>query len=287
MKRRFLYALCAAIVGIASNAHAHLYWIEPNEFYFYDKSKQMDKKVSQYLTFEFTGGDTYFNADINRAKDEPNAYPFRILDNKNQEVKASDVWHGKTRAIFESGITQPGTYVIETARTSPPMYFTKMKSGEYIRKSADELTSDEQNNAVQSYGYYQATKSYITLHKPNDTWKHVLGHNLEIVPLSHPNTIYEGDSLRVKLLYKGKPLANATINAIHQGFRFKTHGEVPISAVTDAEGIATITFPSSNRYLLSTEHKVPLKDNVKAEGLSYKASLMLEVNAPWVKQWEQ
>lgn len=275
------------VIAASSAAQAHLYWIEPNEFYFYDKSKQMDKKVSQYLTFEFTGGDTYFNADVNRAKAEPDAYRFRILDKNKDEVAVDSIWHGKTRAIFESNVTEPGTYVIETVRLDPPMYYTKLASGDYIPKSADQLNGEEKETAQQSYGYYQFTKSYVTLHKPNDGWKNVLGHPLEIVPLSHPNTVYEGDSLKVKLLYKGEPLSNATINAIDQGFRFKNHGEVPISAKTDEQGVATITFPEADRYLLTVEHKTPLKDSPKAEGLSYKASLMLEVNQPWVRQWEQ
>ncbi len=272
-------------VMVFNSANAHLYWVEPNEFYFYNKSKQIDKKVSEVLTFEFTGGDTYFNADTNRAKDDEESYNFNIIDNKGNKVAIDDKWQGKTRAVFEAGMTRPGTYVLEAARVGKPMYYTKLKSGDYLHKAADELTKNEQDKKEKSVGYYQGTKAYTTLHKTNDTWKRILGHPLEITPLSHPNLIDAGDTLDVKLLFNGKPLAGTKIKIINQNYRFQKHGDVPIYAQTDESGIASIKFPDADRYLITTEHNVPLDNDKKAEGLNYSASLMLQVNEPWVKEW--
>jgi uncharacterized GH25 family protein len=270
-----------------NTAQAHTYWIEPNEFYFYNKSKEIDAKVSEVLTFEFTGSDTYFNADINRAKDEPNAYRFLITDSKGNHIPTLDSWSGKTRAVFEAMITEPGTYALDAARTGTPMYYTKLSTGTYINKPANKLSKEELALKEKSIGYYQFAKSYTTLHKPTNTWKQPLGHTLEIIPLSHPNTIYVGDTLKVKLLFNGSPLAGTKVKAISQNFRFKKHGQTPQSTVTDNDGIATINFTSANRYLLSAHHDVKLKNDKKAEGLNYKASLMLQVNEPWVRKWSR
>ncbi|PIR39245.1 MAG: hypothetical protein COV35_01645 [Alphaproteobacteria bacterium CG11_big_fil_rev_8_21_14_0_20_39_49] len=274
-------------VTMAGIADAHLYWVEPNEFFFYNKSKQIDEKVSEGFTFEFTGGDTYFNSDTNRAKDYPENYEFKIIDSEGEQVAVSNKFHGSTRAIIEADLNKPQTYAIGVARIGEPMYYTKLKNGEYINKSNDELTDEESDQKSNSIGYYQYAKAYSTLHKTSDTWKNPLGHKLEIIPLSHPNLLYEGDTLQIKVLFNGKAAPNKTINAIYQNFRFQKHGEVPISTTTDKDGIASIRFDKANRYLITVSHDEKTENDNKAEGLNYLASLMLQVNEPWVKDWEK
>ena len=277
---------CMTLLG-TTNASAHVYWAEPNEFYFYNHDNELEKHVAKNLTFEFTGGDSYFNADVNRAKGNEENYRFRILDQNKQDVAIDDAWQGKNRAVFETKLTQPGTYVLEAIRTGTPMYYTKLTNGEYLPKSADQLTPEEQKEKAESVGYYQSTKSYVTLYQSTDTWNKALGHPLEIIPLSHPDKVYVGDTFKVKLVYDGKPVAHTKIKWLAENYRFQEPGEKPETVTTNADGVASFTFPDADRYLLVTEHQVPLEKNPKAEKLSYNASLMLQVEQPWVKSWEK
>ncbi len=275
-----------SFIGAFSSVDAHVYWVEPNEFYFYNEAKAPDKKVSENLTFEFTGSDTFFNADSNRAKDDESSYRFRIINKDGKEVPIKNSWQGKTRAVFETEINTAGTYALEETRIGKPMYYTELKNGEYVYKAANELTKEELAQKDKSIGYYQYTKSYSTIHSPDDAWRQILGQRLEIVPLSHPNKLYVGDSLKIQLLYEGKPLASAKIDLVTQNYRTQKHDSALQSVTTDKDGIAEFKFKNQNRYLLFTKYTISLENDKHAEVLDFRSSLMLQVNEQWVKGLE-
>jgi uncharacterized GH25 family protein len=281
---RHLFFIFLGILLLPFSALAHQYWIEPNEFFFYSKTKAMDKKVSESLTFEFTGGDTYFNADVNRTHD-PEAYSFTYLTPNGKALKPVQVFNGKNRRVIEANATQKGTYTLGISRTGAPMYYSKLADDSWVAKSKDQLTYAEKTGLKVSGGYFQHTKSYVTLHTPTDSWKKPVGHTLEIMPLSHPNKLFAGNVLRVKVLYKGAPLTNTTLVGIAQGDRAKKHGETAISTTTNERGIARLPFDWATRWLITVTHAETLENNPKANLHEHKASLMLEVNEPWVKEW--
>lgn len=275
-------ALVAGMLSFAK-AHAHVYWIEPNEFFFYQQTKNQDKKVTELLSWEVTGGDTFFNADVNRAYKEPVEYQFGITGPYGGNLTPLLHISTQSRALFEASIDKPGTYSLQMSRVGKPMYFTKLKSGEWIAKGATQLTDTEQNQAEKTAGYFQHAKSYFSFHKATDSWRKVLGHVLEIVPLKHPNKLYVGDQLAFKVLYKGRPVESSKVKVIPQGFRSKNHGEIAQIVTTDPTGLAIAVFDQPGRYLLTTSHDDILLNDPNADHQSHSASLMLEVNEPWVK----
>lgn len=275
----------SASLFLVNNAYAHHYWVEPNEFYFYGAGDSDDHSTG-HLTFEFTGGDTFFNADVNRAKNDLDSYRFQILNKEGATHPILTTWSGVNRAVFEAELTQKGTYALEVERTGAPMYYTELKNGHYIPKAADELSTKEQEQKVKSVGYYQSVKAYTTFGEMSGNWKKPLGHTLEIIPLSHPNSVYAGDDFKVQVLFDAKPLSDATLDVIYQNYRAKEDDVMPKTVVTDKNGIAEITFDSPNRYLIAANHQFSVVGDTKAEGLDYRASLMLQVNEPWVKTLE-
>jgi uncharacterized GH25 family protein len=286
MKKHLLATFCSALIVLPFSAQAHLYWIEPNEFFFYEKTKQMDKKVSEDLSFEISGGDTYFNADSNRTVDEA-AYTFTYLKPDGSPLSPAREFNSPQRRIIETSVDSKGTYTLAVTRSGKPMYYSKLADDSWVAKAKDELTDDQMKGAKVFGGYFQHIKSYVTLHTPTDSWQKPLGHALEIVPLSHPNLVYSSDSLKVKVLYMGKPVKDTHVSAIYQGFRAKEHGKTPISVKTDETGVATLTFSQPSRWLITTKYIEKQGDNKKADLFEHQASLMLEVNEHWVKQWTE
>lgn len=242
----------------------------------------MDGKVSQNLSVDFTGGDTYFNADVNRAF-ENKEYRFTVTAPGGGTIEPSRSFSGKTRFITEAELTEKGTYGLSMSRTGTPMYFCKILDGTWLPKSKDELDISQKNGAACG-GYFQHTKSYVSLIETTDIWKTLMGHPLEIIPLSHPNTLLAGDRFSFQVLYQNKPLAGAKVIGISQGYRAKKHGDTPISVTTDADGKASMTFDLAARWLITLTHEFP-NNTEKMDTMAHQASLMLEVNEPWVKSW--
>jgi len=89
---------------------------------------------------------------------------------------------------------------------------------------------------------------------PNAPWPTVLGHDLELVPLSDPSAVKPGQSLRLRLLFRGKPLPGAEIE--------RGDGATPVPEkdiprfTTDAEGVAAVPIMKTGPHLLVVDHRV-------------------------------
>ncbi len=90
---------------------------------------------------------------------------------------------------------------------------------------------------------------------------------LVIIPQSDPLTLKSGDALRVQVKYNGAPLSGANIigDLVNQ--------DSTISAVTDAEGFATITIRNQGLNVIATSTEEKLTDNPAADKLSLMGTL--------------
>ena len=85
-------------------------------------------------------------------------------------------------------------------------------------------------------------------------WETVLGTALEIVPQSDPAAAKPGDSLRVRVLFQGKPLASIAVE--------RTDGVTPVKEediprfMTDSDGVASVPIVGTGLHLLAIDYKV-------------------------------
>lgn len=128
----------------------------------------------------------------------------------------------------------------------------------------------------------KGAKSYfITLPDPSgqtDSFTKPLGHPLEIVPLVNPTTLSAGDPVKVKVLFKGMPLADAVVSCIPRGVELETEFDPKHEARTNAGGEAELPVATANRYLIVAHRKAPEEtgDGYSA-GTEYAATLTLIV----------
>lgn len=95
------------------------------------------------------------------------------------------------------------------------------------------------------------------------------GLTLEIVPLGNPLTIEPGDTLPVRVLYQGDPVANLFVKA----FRKNHPGETPPTGRTGADGVVELTLPGDGVWLVNTVHMIPAPRSFTTDWLSYWSSL--------------
>ena len=81
-----------------------------------------------------------------------------------------------------------------------------------------------------------------------------MGTLFEVVPLSDPAAAKPGDSLRVRVLFQGKPLAGIAVE--------RTDGITPIKEediprfMTDSDGVASVPIAGTGLHLLAIDYKV-------------------------------
>jgi hypothetical protein len=76
------------------------------------------------------------------------------------------------------------------------------------------------------------------------------GAGLELVPVTHPNDLRAGETMRLRFQLDGKPLPNFPFSLVPGGVKYRgTLGEMRLT--TDAKGEASFTLPAPNMYWLS------------------------------------
>ena len=85
-------------------------------------------------------------------------------------------------------------------------------------------------------------------------WDTALGHELEIVPLADPAAARVGESLRVRVIFRGQPLVGAEVER-GDGVTPMKEADIP-RFKSDGDGIAAIPIVKAGAVLLVIDHRV-------------------------------
>ena len=98
------------------------------------------------------------------------------------------------------------------------------------------------------------------------------GHDLELVPVANPVTpMGPGKPIKVRLLYKGKPLAGERVSFIPRGATLNGSFDERHERTTDAGGEASCE-PTEATYYLVVAHKREPKRSGTLDGKPYEAT---------------
>jgi uncharacterized GH25 family protein len=89
----------------------------------------------------------------------------------------------------------------------------------------------------------------------SDVFQTVVGHRLELVPLSNPFALKPNDTLKVRVYFDGNPLIGAGVE-IGDGITPRAEADIP-RYKTDASGMAEVPIAQPGLQLLVVEHTAP------------------------------
>ncbi len=112
-----------------------------------------------------------------------------------------------------------------------------------------------------------------------DVWERVLGHTIELVPLSDPRKLTPPDTLAVQLLFRGEPVRGAVVAAGYAGFEGEGHAS---ESRSDAAGIARLAVAVAGRWYVRSIHMIERPEDPEFDWESFWASLTFEVPPPEV-----
>jgi uncharacterized GH25 family protein len=93
-------------------------------------------------------------------------------------------------------------------------------------------------------GYVKLAKTDVRVGKPHDrSWAEPVGLALEMVPEAAPTLLTVGDTLPLRLLRNGAPIAGLAVGAVASGTKASIHR-------TDADGRVTVTVDKAGPWLL-------------------------------------
>jgi len=126
--------------------------------------------------------------------------------------------------------------------------------------------------------YFLASESLDRPAKPEATLPEPLGHPLELVLESHPVLACgPGKPIVVRLLLKGKPLADHVVSFIPRGATLAEGFDAEHERKTDADGRCRFVPKEGNLVLVVAHHVDPTEKGEGYEKANYAATLVLDV----------
>ena len=262
MKKTVLFL---AIFSTALSAQAHRVWMQTDHTHG-DEILKADLGYGEFPTLE-------------QIPEKRLSFFDRGVTLYTQDGKQKLVQKGEHNYHFETEKpVKEGSYIV--AGEYKPTFWSKNAEG---WKQADmkdtpkatycELTSMYGKNIV-NVGHESAGIDVITKQ---------IGHELEIVPMDNPANINVSDRFKVKVLFRGEPLAGATLTATFDGFdtadNTKTHKveAQAFSDVTGDDGTVDIIPLRQGFWKAQITHEVPFKDQAQCQKAKHYATLTFNI----------
>ena len=141
-------------------------------------------------------------------------------------------------------------------------FWSKSESEGWLRKPGSQVP-----DAIDSMYSHKYAKLYMA---PVSQPDKVLGHPLEIVPLTDPSKVKPGEVLKVRVTLFGEPLANAeVIGDVHVGH----DASDSVTVLTDEAGIASIEVASRPFVIIEAKRSVGLSADPHVKSLFLAATI--------------
>jgi uncharacterized GH25 family protein len=183
--------------------------------------------------------------------------------------------------IADVAPAQPG-HAIAVLETKPrvlvmkPAEFAEYLSEEGAKEVLAARAASGNSEAPGRERYRKITKTILCVGdakdqafaEPDNLW-------LEIIPERSTCGLKAGDSITVRVLFKGKTLAGAHLAAGYEG---PTGHNYPVNVLTDAQGRATVKLDRAGAWYVRTHRIIPTQNDAEADWQSAFSTLTFEVH---------
>ncbi|WP_373512697.1 DUF4198 domain-containing protein [Persicitalea sp.] len=258
MKHNRLVLLIAAFL-ISSLTFAHEFWLEPIKFLL---------KQNEKVTIHMKVGEDYQGDHSNGKK--YNLTKLELYGNGKKKDIRGDVY-GDSLSTVDLTIPAEGTQLVAFSNTSKFIELEGPRFNNYLRSEGLDgvLRSRAQQGDTVKAGrelYQRCVKTLVQVgSKTDDTYSIDTGMRLEIIPGKNPYTANAAGSIKFKVRFDNKPLANSLVLAWHMVDGTTTHTKLR----SDKNGEVTFPIAKIGKWMISTVHMIPTPDAKQADWQSF------------------
>ena len=260
--------LAVALLCCASTAWAHDFWVQPSK---YRPEAGTDLQVRLFFGDHFRGKAYARN---------PGHVDRFVLVGPDETRKIAgdrgDEPAGKVK------VENAGTYVVGYRSRRSRTEFEAKKFEDYLRHEGLDHVVKERARRGESESpgrelFSRCAKSIVWVGAGSrDGFDRELGFPLELIPVTNPYAAPKTGDVTVRVLFRGKPLANALVTAHHEP---GSHDVV--DGRTDDKGRVTLRLPHQGEWMLNTVHMFRTPEEkakaLKADWESLWASMTFEL----------
>ena len=222
-------------------ALAHEFWLEPQQYIF---SRTDEINIRFKVGEAFTGENWTGNQE--KVK-ELKLYYADIIDD------LSDALSDENGDSLQFSLHEEGTAMVTFNNVNSFIQLEAKEFNTYLFEEGLQHAIDhrKQYHQIDSVGrefYQRSVKTIVQIGSlKTEVYKKQTSLPVDIIPLSHPYKLANGDSLKVKVLFKGEPLVNAKIRVWH-----KLLTKVKdTSYITNAKGEISFPVKTTGEWMLS------------------------------------
>lgn len=251
MNTFFKAALCTALVlCLPLTAQAHRAWLLP--------SATVLSSDDAWVSIDAAVSNDIFHAD--HAPIHTESVIVTAPDGATLQVQNAVT--GKFRSVFDVQLPQKGTYKIALA-SSGLMARWETETGE--RKmwpgrgekanpaDFDKMVPKKAKN-LEVAQFSRRMETFVTSGSPTESVLKATKQGLELIPVTHPNDLFSGESATFQFLMDGKPAAGVKVAVILGGMRYRNE-QAAIELESDKKGHISVTWPQAGMYWLSASYR--------------------------------
>jgi uncharacterized GH25 family protein len=276
---RALAMATSSIIVIVATAAGHDFWLIPNAF---DVNPGEALEVRGQTSSSFPSSESAVAAErIAEAL---------VIDSRGR-TRVAEVAAAGTSLLLRHRPGTAGQYVITTTihprsvRESPESFrrYLVLEGAPEILERLEGEGGLPRDSITRRYAKFAKTIVEVGRDGPR-SYGQVVGHPLEFLPLSDPETVRPGDTLRVQTLLHGRPLANAKV---HAGSVVRAPG-VPLDElggterhqelITDTNGIVSIVLDRAAIWNVRALYLEPSTPGSGADWETHWATLVVRVS---------
>jgi uncharacterized GH25 family protein len=247
----FCLVACMLLAVTASSVSAHLLWINANDY---------SPKAGDTIYLEIGFGHSYPRDEMLKEGRLEQVY---ALAPDGRKTALEEIFP----AFYEFTPRTEGVYRIKAV--FKPGFVSKTPEG---RKLGNKKTLP---NVVSCFAYRMSATALITCGGGKDHDQPTDHEALRILPLKDPRDLKAGDVLPLKIVFQGKPLAQAELKAACAHCdRDKEHPWVQ-EGKSDARGMVRVKLTAQGPWMFAVSHKIPYTDPDECDDYSYRTSLTI------------
>lgn len=247
MAKRFkLSATVVLILLAAIQVFSHDYWFKPDSFF---------AAVGGSVQLHLLVGDEH-KIEEERPLQKDRTVSFEMFSSKQRPMDLLVQGQDKQSPVAQLSFKTAGNYLIAMERKAATIKLDGKKFSDYLAEEGlDSIialrrkANEGDKEGRERYRRYLKALFQVGDQRDN-TYKRVLGQRLEILPQSNPYAMKPGETLRVRVLFEGKPLVAAKVFAYNESGS-EVHEQ---AARTGSDGIVAFRLDRPGEWLIRLVH---------------------------------
>ncbi len=251
MKTLLKATLCSALMlCLPLTANAHRAWLLP--------SATVLSGDDAWISVDAAVSNDIFHADHAPMRIDG----LTILAPDGSSLNPQNSLTGKFRSVFDVQLPQKGTYKVVMA-SNGLMATWKTPEGErrmWPGRGEKGNPADVEKNIpadakdVEISQFSRRMETFVTSGSPDENVLKITKQGLELLPITHPNDLFAGESAEFQFLMDGKPVEGVKVTIIAGGMRYRNDQEA-IEVMTDKNGKFSVTWPEAGMYWMNASYR--------------------------------